>query len=262
MNKRTGKQTVTFGTPPVITATAAIVGSKEGQGPLRAYFDQIVEDTMWEMDSWEQAESKFQRVTFANALAKSGHKADDLQYILGGDLLNQCAGTSYGQREAGIPFLGLYGACSTMALSLAVASMLVDGGYATCTAAVTSSHFCSAERQFRFPLEYGGQRPPTAQWTVTGAGCAIVEQAGNGPRVETYTAGKIKDMGIKDANNMGAAMAPAAADTLAAHFQDTGRQPADYDLILTGDLGSVGSDILIDMLKEQGYIIACIVDLI
>lgn len=252
-NKRLGTQTVQLGTPPVILGTAAIVGSKEGDGPLKDYFDMVVSDSMWGKDSWEKAESKFQMETVKRALTNTGLKPYDMDYVLGGDLLNQCCGTSYGIRELQIPFLGLYGACSTMALTLSVGAMLIDGGFADKLAAVTSSHFCSAERQFRFPLEYGGQRPPTAQWTVTGSGCAILGAAGSGPRVEQVTNGKIVDMGITDANNMGAAMAPAAADTLAAHFKDTNKQPSDYDLILTGDLGSVGSSILMDMMAEKGY---------
>lgn len=250
---RIGKQTITLQTPPVLLSTAAIVGAKEGEGPLRDSFDLIVDDIMWEADSWEQAESKFQSQAVTAALEKSNLTPADIDYIIGGDLLNQCSGTSYGIREFHVPFLGLYGACSTMALSLSVGAMLLDGGYADKLAAVTSSHFCSAEKQFRFPLEYGGQRPPTAQWTVTGSGCAILAASGSGPRIEAITNGRIVDLGIKDANNMGAAMAPAAADTLMHHFLDTGKQPSDYDLILTGDLGVVGSDILKDLMKQKGY---------
>ena len=173
--------------------------------------------------------------------------------MLAGDLLNQCVGAHYGMRDLEIPFLGLYGACSTMAESLSIGSMLISGGYADYAMCVTSSHFCSAEKQFRYPLEYGGQRAPSAQWTVTGAGCAVLAKDGDGPKITHVTTGKIIDMGVSDLNNMGAAMAPAAIDTLTAHFEDTGLKADDYDLILTGDLGLIGSDILEELMLEEGY---------
>ena len=251
--KKKGKQTVFFSSPPSIIGTAAVAGAKEGEGPLGAYFDTIVKDSMWGEESWEKAESKFMEQAVRTALSKSKITPSDVDYICAGDLLNQCSGTNYGIRSLEIPFLGMYGACSTMALSLSVAAMCVDGGYADVCAAACSSHFCSAEKQFRFPLEYGGQRPPSAQWTATGSGCAILSAAGEGPKIDCITTGKIIDKGITDANNMGAAMAPAAADTLLAHFQDTGRTPSDYDLIVTGDLGNIGKSIVVDMLKEEGF---------
>ena len=192
----------------------------------------------------------------ALALGKAGLDYKDVDCVFAGDLLNQCAGSAYGVRGTDIPFFGLYGACSTMAESLALASVTVAAGCAGRAAAVTSSHFCSAERQFRMPLEYGGQRTPTAQWTVTGAGCAVISREGGGPRVTHVTPGRIVDMGIKDLCNMGAAMAPAAFDTLYNHFSDTGRAPDFYDLVLTGDLGLVGSEILRDLFYRDGVNIA------
>ena len=253
MNQRLGKQTIVFGEPPVILETAAIVGEKEGQGPLAQSFDDILTDDQWGEKSWEKAESKLQRETALLALKKAKLTTDDMNYVLAGDLLNQCAGAHYGLRDLKIPFLGIYGACSTMTESMSIGSMLIGGGFADYTMCVTSSHFCSAEKQYRFPLEYGGQRTPSAQWTVTGAGAAILAKTGDGPRITHVTTGKIIDMGINDANNMGAAMAPAAIDTLSQHFTDTGFRPDDYDLILTGDLGVVGSDILCDLMRDEGY---------
>lgn len=253
MNQRLGKQTVVFGEPPVILETAAIVGTKEGEGPLAQYFDDILDDDQWGEKSWEKAESKLQRETALLALQKAKLATDDMNYVLAGDLLNQCAGAHYGLRDLKIPFLGVYGACSTMTETMSIGSMLIGGGFADYAMCVTSSHFCSAEKQYRFPLEYGGQRTPSAQWTVTGAGAAILSKSGNGPKITHVTTGKIIDMGINDANNMGAAMAPAAIDTLCQHFSDTGFRPEDYDLILTGDLGVVGSDILCELMQGEGY---------
>lgn len=253
MNQRLGKQTVRFGEPPVILETAAIVGEKEGQGPLAQNFDDVLDDDQWGEKSWEKAESKLQRETALLALKKAQLTTDDMNYVLAGDLLNQCAGAHYGLRDLKIPFLGVYGACSTMTESMSIGSMLIGGGCADYTLCVTSSHFCSAEKQYRFPLEYGGQRTPSAQWTVTGSGAAILAKSGTGPKITHITTGKIIDMGINDANNMGAAMAPAAIDTLAQHFTDTGFTPKDYDLILTGDLGVVGSEILCDLITKEGY---------
>ena len=255
-SKRIGEQTVKLSKPPVIINTAAIAGQKEGEGPLRDSFDAILSDDKLGQKSWELAESKLQKRTAQLALDKSGLSNSDINYILAGDLLNQCVGASYGLRDLNIPFLGLYGACSTMAESLSVGSMLIDGGFADKLMCLTSSHFCSAEKQFRYPLEYGGQRPPSAQWTVTGSGCAILSSEGDGPKITHITTGKIIDMGVTDANNMGAAMAPAAADTLTAHFKELNIQPSEYDLILTGDLGVVGSDILIGLMNDNGFNIA------
>ncbi len=253
MNQRLGMQTITFGKPPVILETAAIAGVKEGQGPIAESFDVVLDDDTLGEKSWEKSESKLQEKAALTALDKAGLAPSDINYVLAGDLLNQCAGAHYGMRDLKIPFLGLYGACSTMSESLSIGSMLVGGDYADYAMCVTSSHFCSAERQFRNPLEYGGQRTPSAQWTVTGSGCAILAKNGTGPKITHVTTGKIVDMGINDVNNMGAAMAPAAIDTLSAHFSDTGFKPNDYDLILTGDLGIIGSDILEELMLDEGY---------
>jgi stage V sporulation protein AD len=248
--KRLGKQTVKLQNPPSMVATASIVGKKEGQGPLKEYFDQILDDGLWGESSWEKAESKILRETVSKAITKANKALGDINYIFAGDLLSQCIGSSF--RELEIPFFGVYGACSTMAESLSLAAMCVDGGFADYVVAATSSHFCSAERQFRFPLEYGGQRPPTAQWTVTGSGAVVLSNQGSGPYITHITTGKIVDLGIKDANNMGAAMAPAAADTIYAHFEDTGFIPSDYDLIITGDLAEIGKNITEDILQKNG----------
>lgn len=239
-----------------IAGYASVAGKKEGEGPLRRYFDILMDDAEWGEKTWEKTESKMQKSAVAHAVEKAGINLSDINYIFAGDLLNQCIGSSFGLRELEIPFLGVYGACSTMAETLGLAAMTVDGGFADCSAAVTSSHFCTAERQYRTPLEYGGQRTPTAQWTVTGAGALILSKSGGAPYITHFTAGKIVDLGITDANNMGAAMAPAAADTLLAHFKDTGNRPEDYDLILSGDLGEVGRSILVDMMNDEGYDIA------
>lgn len=251
--KRLGKQTVKLGTPPSIISTASIVGPKEGKGPLGRHFDQIIEDEFWGEKSWEKAESKLMRETFLKILSKAGKSPGDINYVIAGDLLNQCIAATFGIRESEVPFLGIFGACSTMCESLSIGSMFIDGGFADYIVCITSSHFCSAEKQFRFPLELGSQRPPTAQWTVTGAGGALLTgQATAGPYITHVTTGKIVDMGIKDANNMGAAMAPAAADTIMTHFTDTGFSADYYDLVVTGDLGVVGSQICNDLLQRSG----------
>ncbi len=253
MAKRIGTDTVLCESQPQILSSAAIVGKKEGEGPLQEHFDVIHEDTTLCEKSWEKAESRMQSEALTRALDKAVLAPADVQYVFAGDLLNQCIGSAFGLRSTNIPFLGQYGACSTMAQTLAMAALFVEGGIARTAAAVTSSHFCSAERQFRFPLEYGGVRAPTSQWTVTGSGAAIV---GHGededcPKICAVTVGRIVDLGIKDANNMGAAMAPAASTTIAAFLKDTATRPEDYDLILTGDLGYTGSQLLIDLLKRE-----------
>ena len=253
MNKKFGKQTVKFTNGVNILSYASIAGQKEGKGPLAKYYDKVLEDAEWGEDTWEKTESKMQKTAVARAAEKAAVEIKDIEYLFAGDLLNQCISSTFGLRDFGVPFLGVYGACSTMAETLGLASVMIDGGFADMTAAVTSSHFCTAERQYRFPLEYGGQRPPTAQWTVTGSGAALLSKNGDGPYVTHFTAGRIVDAGVSDANNMGAAMAPAAADTLSAHFRDTERIPQDYDLILTGDLGKIGKSIAIDMLCEEGF---------
>ena len=253
MNQKLGNQTVRFGISPYIISRASVVGTKEGEGPLKDTFDMIVSDDKMGQISWDLAEGAFQKTAVEIALKKADLENKDIEYILSGDLQNQCAATHYGLRETNIPFLGLYGACSTMVESLSVGSMIICGGYAERVVCLTSSHFCSAEKQYRNPLEYGGQRTPTAQWTATASGAAILAKEGNGPRITHITTGKIVDKGITDVSNMGAAMAPAALDTITAHFKDTGRTPDDYDLILTGDLGITGSEILCELIRKDGY---------
>lgn len=252
MNNRLGRQTVKLENPPTIFETASIVGQKEGEGPLKNTFDLILDDDTLGEKSWECSESALQKRTAQLALEKSGLKEENIDYILAGDLLNQCVGIHYSVRDFDIPFYGLYGACSTMVESISLGSMLISGGYADRIMCLTSSHFCSSEKQFRNPLEYGGQRTPSAQWTVTGSGCMILSADGQGPHITEVTTGKVIDKGVTDITNMGAAMAPAALSTLIAHFDDTKKKPDDYDIILTGDLGVVGSDILIDLSLKEG----------
>ena len=254
--KRLGRQSVRLQRPPCIAASASVVGKLEGEGPLGASFDEVSDDAYFGEASWEKAESTMLRRCVALACGKAERTAQQLQYILAGDLLNQCAGSAYALRSSGVPFFGLYGACSTMAESLSLGAMLIDGGFADTVCAATSSHFCSSERQFRFPLEYGGVRPPSAQWTVTGAGALILQAEGAPPYVTHVTTGRIADPGVTDAANMGAAMAQAAYDTLSAHFADTGRTPEDYDLIVTGDLGSIGRELVIDLFAYDGVELA------
>ena len=252
---RIGQSTIVLPSRPRLAAGASIVGKKEGEGPLRADFDHIIDDDLFGEESWEKAEARFQYTAATTCLEKAGVTPESLDLLLGGDLLNQIMASALSARELHAPFLGLYGACSTMAESLCVAAMLVDGGYMRHALCCASSHFCSAERQYRFPLEYGCQRPPTAQWTVTGSGASLITSDQSLPAlccVTHVTPGRIVDLGIADANNMGAAMAPAAADTIARHFQDTGRSAGAYDLIITGDLGQVGHDILLTLLQERG----------
>ena len=251
--QKIGAQTIKFDTPPSILDTACIVGPKEADGPLSKYFDKCLEDEFWGEKTWEKAESKIIRETVNSVIAKSGIASDKIDFCFAGDLLNQCISSSFGLRESNIPFFGVFGACSTFVESLFLGSVFVEGNAANYTLCAASSHFCSAEKQFRFPLELGNQRPPSAQWTVTGAGAAIVSKNGTGPFITHITPGKIVDMGIKDANNMGAAMAPAALDTLLTHFKDTGRKPSYYDGIFTGDLGHIGKEILIEMAQTESY---------
>ena len=251
--QKLGKQTIKFDRPPTILETACIVGPKESDGPLAKYFDKCLEDEFWGESTWEKAESKIIKETVNTVIAKSGVSSTDIDYCFAGDLLNQCISSSFGLRETNIPFFGVFGACSTFVESMSLGSILIDGGAANNVLCATSSHFCSAEKQFRFPLELGNQRPQTSQWTVTGSGSVILSKNGQGPFVTHITTGKIVDMGIKDANNMGAAMAPAATDTLLTHFKDTGRNPSYYDIILTGDLGYIGKEIVNDMMLSKGY---------
>ncbi len=251
--KKVGNQSYILEKPINIAATASIVGPKEKEGPLHQFFDQCLEDEFWGEKSWETAESKIVKETVNMAISKSGLPSKDIDFCFAGDLLNQCIASSFGLRETNIPFIGLFGACSTFVESMIVASSFIDGNFATNAICAASSHFCSAEKQFRFPLELGNQRPPSSQWTVTGSGATILTKEGTGPFITGFTPGKIVDMGIKDANNMGAAMAGAAEDTLVRHFKDTGRNPSYYDAIFTGDLGHIGKDILIDLASSKGY---------
>lgn len=250
---RLGRQTVSMDKYVYIKQTAAIAGVKEGEGPLRDTFDTVLTDDTVGEKTWEKSESMLQKKAAYMALEKANLTQQQVDYVLAGDLLNQCVGAHYSVRDFDIPFLGLYGACSTMTESLSIGSMLISGGFANNVMCLTSSHFCTAEKQFRMPLEYGGQRPPSAQWTVTGSGCAILSAEAGMARITHVTSGKVIDKGVSDLTNMGAAMAPAAIDTLLAHFNDTGLDPSYYDMILTGDLGYVGSDILVDLMKKEGY---------
>ena len=250
-NKR-GRQSFVLPNQPVITAWASIAGKKEGQGPLAKTFDVISQDTYFGQKTWEQGEKKLQQLALNTLAEKAGLTLKDFDIVYSGDLLNQCIGSSFSLRNMGIPHLGLYGACSTMAESLLMAAMTVSGGYADKVVAMTSSHFASSERQYRFPLGYGGQRTPTAQWTVTGSGAALVCAEGHGPMIESCTIGTVRDLGIKDANNMGAAMAPAAFDTIRAHFDDLNTAPEDFDIIVTGDLGQLGKEMLLELARRDG----------
>lgn len=254
MAKRTGKTIITD-KKPVFLSSAAVVGKKEGEGPLGKEFDKIFEDTTLGQDCWEKAESFLMKNAVITAAEKAGLGMEEIDGIFAGDLLNQCTGSAFALREFGMPFTGLYGACSTMALSLISACLAIEsGGMSNCIAA-TSSHFCSAEKQFRFPLEYGGQRAPTAQWTVTGSGAAVLSDKKDShlPYIDKLHIGTIEDLGITDAANMGAAMAPAAFRTLSEFFRDTDTLPDDYDAIFTGDLGFVGSELLKElMMREKG----------
>ena len=251
MGKRIGRHTVKIDKPLYIVSAASFVGKKEGEGPLKDYFDYVSDDVMFGEKSWEKAESKFFKSAFSSAIEKSGKKPDDMNYMLAGDLLNQCGGSTYGLRDLKIPFLGIYGACSTFGEAVSLGSMLIDGGFAENIVCGAGSHFCSAEKQFRFPLELGTQRPPTSTWTVTGAGAVVLSTSGFGPKVTYVTTGKIVDMGVKDAANMGAAMAGAACDAIAAHFKETGRTTDYYDVVATGDLGTTGKAIIKKYLAEE-----------
>lgn len=249
---KVGLRTFRPAQPVSITAWASVAGKKESQGPLASKFDIIDQDTKFGENSWEQAEKKMQMLALQKLAEKAGIKQTDFELVFSGDLLNQCIGSSFTLRNTRIPHLGLYGACSTMAESLLMSTMAVGGGFFNKVAALTSSHFASSERQFRFPLGYGGQRTPTAQWTVTGSGAALVTGKEDAIGIENATVGTVTDLGITDANNMGAAMAPAAFDTICAHFEDTKTGPEDYDLIVTGDLGSVGTEVLLHMCRKSG----------
>ena len=253
MITRKGKYTLLLNDKVNIIGFGAVASKKEYEGPLGKDFDKIFHDPKAGMSTWEQAESAFVKEAVSTALTKAKVTGEDIDYIFAGDLLNQCISSSYGLMAFSIPYLGQYGACSTMAQSIIMAAITLESNAASYCAAASSSHFCAAERQYRFPLEYGGQRTPTAQWTVTAAGCCILAKEKQAfPSVNAITVGKIKDSGITDANNMGAAMAPAAATTITDYFADTGRNPRDFDAIFTGDLGAVGSQLLYKLTEEKG----------
>lgn len=247
-----GKQSFIPQTPPAIVCWASTAGKKESEGPLKNTFDVINTDTYFGEKTWEQGEKKLQQITLATLLNKAGMEEKDIGLLFSGDLLNQCIGSSMSVCNKNIPHLGLYGACSTMAESLLLATMAVSGGFADNVVALTSSHFASSERQYRFPLGYGGQRTPTSQWTVTGSGAVLLRRTGSGPKVTGCTIGAVTDLGVCDANNMGAAMAPAAFDTIKAHFRDFNTTAEDYDLIVTGDLGHHGKEMLLSLARAEG----------
>ena len=249
-----GKYSIEFDNKPLISASASVVGQKEGEGPLGEYFDRVIDDPMAGQNTWEEAESEMQRQLVEELLIKSGLQAKEIRYFFAGDLLGQLIATSFGISGFEVPVFGLYGACSTMGEALSLAAMTVSAGYADNVIAMTSSHFGSAEKQFRFPLDYGNQRPLCATWTVTGAGGVILSASGESDIcVSGITTGRIVDYGIQDSFNMGAAMAPAACDVIYNHFMDFERRPEDYDAIYTGDLGSVGQTILIDLMDKRGF---------
>ncbi len=247
-----GRQSFLLEDPPVITTWASIAGKKEVEGPLSHTFDIKCRDTYFGQKTWEQAEKHMQQLILNKLISKAGISREEIGLVFSGDLLNQCIGSSFSLRNTGIPHLGLYGACSTMAESLLMASMAVGGGFSDRVIAMTSSHFASSERQYRFPLGYGGQRTPTSQWTVTGSGAALVCSKGTGPKITACTIGTVTDWGIKDANNMGAAMAPAAYNTIRTHFEDLHCCPTDFDLIVTGDLGQTGKELLMELARKDG----------
>lgn len=248
---RLGEQTIELSSPVRIMSTAAVGGKKEGSGPLKHCFDLLSEDSYFGQPSWEKAESEMLRRCMGRCIEKAPSRSPSPQCIVGGDLLNQCISSAFAAKDSGLPYFGLYGACSTMAEGLVLASLLIDGGGYDSVLAMTGSHFCSAERQYRFPMEYGGQRSPSAQWTVTGAGAALLGREGK-VRISHVTPGRIVDAGITDATNMGAAMAPSAYDSIIRHLSDTGRSLDYYDAVFTGDLGALGHDILQDMLQKDG----------
>ena len=249
---RVGRHSFTLPAPPIITTWASVAGKKESEGPLSHTFDVTSQDMFFSQRTWEQAEKQLQRMALGKLAEKANLRMTDFDLVFSGDLLNQCIGSSFSLRNTGIPHLGLYGACSTMAESLLMASMAVSGGFADRAVAMTSSHFASSERQYRFPLGYGGQRTPTSQWTVTGSGAALVCPEGIGPHITACTIGTVTDLGIKDANNMGCAMAPAAWETIRTHLEDLGTEPTDYDLIVTGDLGQLGKEMLMELARSEG----------
>lgn len=253
MNNKIGDQTIIFKNEPKIISHYSVVGEKEGNGNFKNYYHYILKDDLFGEKSFEHAERKMLEFAISNSIKGANLKIADVDLIIGGDLLNQIISASFTARHFDRPFLGVYGACSTMAESLAIGATFVDGKYLKNVVCATGTHFSTAERQYRFPLELGNQRPPTSQWTVTGAGSSVLSLNGCGHKIKMATLGKVTDYGIKDVNNMGAAMAPAAMSTLISHFKDTKTTPDDYDLILTGDLGKLGSEILMDLMEHNGY---------
>ena len=253
MGKRLGKQTIAFTNSAKIIGNYSIVGEKEGNGTFREYYDYILKNDTFGEKTYEAAERKLIEFAISNALDKSGVKSKDLDLLICGDLLNQIISSSFAARDFDLTFLGLYGACSTMAEALAVGATFIDGGYFDTVACATGSHFSTVERQYRFPLELGNQRPPVSQWTVTGAGCTVLSNKTGKNQIVNATFGKVTDFGINDVNNMGAAMAPSAMSTIIRHFEDTKTTPDDYDLIVTGDLGKLGSEIFLDLMENKGY---------
>lgn len=253
MGKQVGKQSIAFENTPYIVEGVSVVGKKEGEGPLKDYFDLIEEDPMMGRESWEEAESYLQKEAVSQLLFKANIDKEKIRYIFGGDLLGQLIATTFGVMDYNIPFFGLYGACSTMGEGLSLAATMVDANNADNVIALASSHFASAERQFRFPLAYGHQRPHSSTWTVTGAGAVLLSKNKGFGKITGITTGKIVDYGVRDSQNMGACMAPAAAQVIYSHFQDFNSKPEDYDKIITGDLGVVGSTLLKTLLMEKGY---------
>ncbi len=254
MGIRVGSRTIRFDTPPNIIAYASVAGKDEKNGPYGSCFDVTFEDELWGEKTYELTERKMQLTVSENAVNKAGLIPDDIQLLVGGDLLNQIISSGFVARQLGIPFIGLYGACSTMSESTLVGAMTVDGGFSQHTLCTTSSHFATAERQFRMPLELGTPKTPTSQHTATAAGAVVLSaKRGQYPSVTYATPGRVVDMGIKDVNNMGAAMAPAAVETIICHLEDTGKAPSDFDAIVTGDLGTFGSDLLIKYASEAGW---------
>lgn len=252
MSTKQGKQTYTNDRKVYIKETAAIVGPREKEGPLGEYFDEVQQED-YDEKTWEKAEAKFATAAFQKLLGKIDKKSDDIDCVLAGDLMNQCIASSIGLRDSGVPYLGLFGACSTIAEGMAAASLLINSGGMNNIICMASSNFCSAEKTFRMPVEQGGQRPPTAQWTVTAAGGMLLSSEAGGPMITSVTIGKITDYNVTDSNNMGAAMAPAAADTIIAHLSDLGLEPGYYDAIITGDLGLTGSGMLREIMDMHGY---------
>lgn len=258
MGVQIGKQSLQFAEAPYIVSSGSIVGKREGEGPLGSCFDVVGEDDNFGQNTWEEAESTLQKEAFMLAVGKAKLKKEDIRYLFSGDLLGQDIATSFGLMDYQVPLFGLYGACSTCGEALSLGAMCVAGGFAEYVVAMTSSHFASAEKQFRFPLEYANQRPLSATWTVTGSGAYVLGKRRSKARISAVTTGRIVDYGIKDSMNMGAAMAPAAADTICCHLRDFNRKPVYYDKIITGDLGTVGREILLDLCCGQGFDISAI----